>query len=136
MKVLIDTGVFVNLLNKEQGYDRSAKFLEKIQKREIDGFISVITISEILSIFYRISEEETLTVKMYIETLIGEERIIPVIKRIAESAGRIKASYKVSLGDAFIIATAILAGCETLVSLDPEIKEVDLIKVKEPRELL
>ncbi|MGH9877661.1 MAG: type II toxin-antitoxin system VapC family toxin, partial [Nitrososphaerales archaeon] len=61
---------------------------------------------------------------------------IPVIKRIAESAGRIKASYKVSLGDAFIIATAILAGCETLVSLDPEIKEVDLIKVKEPRELL
>ena len=136
MKVFVDTGIFINVLKKEEGYEYSVKFLEKIQRKEIEGFISVITISEILSVFYRISEEETITAKNYIESLIGEDGIIPIIKRIAEFAGRIKASYKVSLGDALIVATTIFVGCECLVSLDPEIKKVDLIKVKGPKELL
>jgi predicted nucleic acid-binding protein len=136
MRVLVDTGVFINILNKEPNYENSVKLLEKIQRKEIEGFISVITIAEIFSIFYRISEEETLIAKTCIETFITEDRIVPIIKRIAEFAGRIKASYNISLGDAFIVATAILAGCECLVSLDPEIKKVDLIDVKEPKEFL
>jgi len=136
MRVLVDTGVFINILNKEPNYENSVKFLEKIQRKEIEGFISVTTIAEIISIFYRISEEETLIAKTCIETFINEDRIVPIIKRIAEFAGRIKASYSISLGDAFIVATAILAGCECLVSLDPEIKKVDLIDVKKPKELV
>ena len=50
---------------------------------------------------------------------------------------RVKAEYRVSLGDAFIIATAVSIGCEYLVSLNSEIKQVDgkLIVVKEPRQL-
>jgi len=136
MRILIDTGVFINVLNKESNYKSSVKLLEKIQRKEIEGFISVTTIAEIISIFYRISEEETLVAKTCIETFISEDRIVPIIKRIAEFAGRIKASYSISLGDAFIIATAILAGCECLVTLDPEIKKIDLIDVKEPKELL
>jgi predicted nucleic acid-binding protein len=51
-------------------------------------------------------------------------------------AGKIKSSYKVSLADSIIIATAILTGCDYLISLDPEIKKIDLIEVKEPKELL
>lgn len=136
MRVLVDTGIFINVLNKERGYESSVDFLEKIQRKEVEGFVSVITISEIISIFHRISEEETIIAKTYIESLIGEDRIIPIIKRIAEFAGRIKASYRISLGDSFIVATAILTGCEYLVSLDPEIKKVDLVEVKEPKELL
>jgi len=136
MKVLVDTGVFINVLKKEPNYENSVKFLEKIQRKGMEGFISAITIAEIISIFYRISEEETLIAKTCIETFISEDRIVPIIKRIAEFAGKIKARYNISLGDAFIIATAILIGCKYLVSLDPEIKKIDLIEVKEPKELL
>lgn len=136
MRVLVDTGVFINVLNKESGYEKSVRFLERIQRKEIEGFISVTTLAEIISIFYRIGEEETLVAKACIEAFIGEDRIVPILKRIAEFAGRIKASHSMSLGDAFIVATALMAGCECLVSLDPEIKKIDLIDVKEPRELL
>jgi predicted nucleic acid-binding protein len=137
MKVLIDTGVFVSVLNKEKGYESSLGLLEEIRRKKIEGFISVMTIAEIISIYRRLGEEETMVARASIESLVGEERIVPITKELAEAAGRVKAEYRVSLGDAFIIATAVSIGCEYLVSLDPEIKQVDgkLIGVKEPRQL-
>jgi predicted nucleic acid-binding protein len=137
MKVLTDTGVFVSVLNKEKGYESSFDLLEKVRHKKIEGFISVMTIAEIISIYRRLGEEETIMAKASIESLIGEDRIVPITKQLAEAAGGVKAEYRVSLGDAFIIATAASIGCEYLISLDPEIKRVDgkLIKVKEPKQL-
>jgi predicted nucleic acid-binding protein len=136
MKVLIDTGIFVNFLNDEPKAEFSGKFLEQIQNKKIEGLISTITIAEIFSLYYKISEKKTVRAKIYIESIIESENIIPTFKSIAELAGKIKSSYKVSLGDSIIIATAILTGCDYLISLDPEIKKIDLIEVKEPKELL
>lgn len=139
MKVLIDTGIFVSVLNKEKGFESSVDFLEKIRnKNKIEGFISVMTIAEIISIYHRLGgEEETIVAKTNIENLIGEDKIVPVTKSIAELAGKVKADYRMSLGDAFIIATALSIGCACVVSLDPEIRQVDnkLIKVREPKQL-
>lgn len=136
MKVLIDTGVFVSVLNKEKGYESALGLLEKIRRKNIEGFISVMTIAEIISIYRRLGEEETIVAKTNIESLIGEDRIVPVTKQLAELAGKVKADYRVSLGDAFIIATAVSISCEYLVTLDPEIRAVNLIGTKAPREVL
>jgi predicted nucleic acid-binding protein len=136
MRVLIDTGIFVNFLNDEPKAEFSGKFLEQIQNKKIEGLISTITIAEIFSLYYKISERRTIRAKTYIESIIEGENIIPTFKSIAELAGKIKSGYKVSLGDSIIIATAILTGCDYLISLDPEIKKIDLIEVKEPKELL
>jgi predicted nucleic acid-binding protein len=43
MKVLIDTGVFVSILNREKGSESSYDLLEKIRQKNIEGFISVMT---------------------------------------------------------------------------------------------
>jgi predicted nucleic acid-binding protein len=136
-KVLIDTGIFISVLNKEKGFDSSVDFLEKIRNTKIEGFISVMTIAEIISIYHRLGEEETIVAKTNIENLIGEDKIVPVTKSIAELAGKVKADYRMSLGDAFIIATALSIDCTHIVSLDPEIRQVDnkLIKVREPKQL-
>jgi predicted nucleic acid-binding protein len=136
-KILIDTGVFVNVLNKEKGFDSSVELLEKIRSKKIEGFISVLTIAEIISIYSRLGEEETIVAKTSIESLIGEDRMVPITKQIAELAGRVKADYRMSLGDAFIVAAAISINCEYVVSLDPEIRQVDnkLIKVRTPKQL-
>ena len=136
MRVLIDTGIFVNFLNDEPKAEFSGKFLEQIQNKKIEGLISTITIAEIFSLYYKISEKRTIRAKTYIESIIESKNIIPTFKSIAELAGKIKSSYKVSLGDSIIIATALLTGCDYLISLDPEIKKTDLIEVKEPKELL
>ena len=138
MKILIDTGVFVSVLNKEGGHENSLGLLEKVRQGKMEGFISVMTIAEIISIFARLGEEETLVAKASIESLMGEDRIVPVTKQLAEAAGRIKADYGMSLADAFIIATALLIDCKCLATMDPEIRQVDgkLIGVKEPKELL
>ncbi|AIF82359.1 putative nucleic acid-binding protein, contains PIN domain [Candidatus Nitrososphaera evergladensis SR1] len=136
-KILIDTGVFVNVLNKEKGFDSSVELLEKIRSKKIEGFISVLTIAEIISIYSRLGEEETIVAKTSIESLIGEDRMVPITKQIAELAGRVKADYRMSLGDAFMVAAAISINCEYVVSLDPEIRQVDnkLIKVRTPKQL-
>lgn len=136
MRVLIDTGVFVNFLNDEPKAEFSEKLLEKIQNKKIEGFISTITIAEIFSLYYRISDKKTIRAKTYIESIISNENIIPTFKPIAELAGKIKSDYNVSLGDGIIMATALLTGCDYLISLDLEMKKVDLIKVNEPKELL
>jgi predicted nucleic acid-binding protein len=136
MKVLIDTGIFVNFLNDEPKAEFSGKFLEQIQNKKIEGLISTITIAEIFSLYYKISEKKTIRAKTCIESIIEGENVIPTFKSIAELAGKIKSSYSISLGDSIIIATALLTGCNYLISLDPEIKKIDLIEVKEPKELL
>ena len=136
MKVVVDTGVFVNVLNKEKGYENSFEFLEKIRQKKTEAFISVMTVAEIISIYRRLGEEETIMAKTNIESLIGEDRIVPVTKQLAELAGKVKADFRVSLGDAFIIATAISINCKYLVTLDPEIRTVNLIETKAPREIL
>jgi uncharacterized protein len=137
MKVLIDTGVFVNVLNKEKGFESSVRMLEKVRTQKLAGFISVMTIAELVSIYRRLGEEETVVAKANIEALIGEDRIIPVTKDIAEAAGKIKAEYKMSLADALIVATSAMVGCDYLASLDREIKQVDgkLVKIRDPKQL-
>jgi predicted nucleic acid-binding protein len=136
MRVLLDTGIFINVLNNELGAEFSEKFLQKIQNKEIDGLISTITVAEIFSIYHRMDEKDTIRAKVYVESIIKKDKIIPVFKPIAELGGKIKSKYRLSLGDAIIIATAMLTNCECLVSLDKEMKKVDLIEIKEPKDLL
>ena len=135
MKVLVDTGIFVNVLNDEPDAESSARLLEKIHNHKIHGVISTITLSEIFSIFYRISERKTIKAKIYVETIMGSKSIIPVFKTVAELAGKIKASHKLSLGDALIISTAILAGCDYVITRDPEIETVHMIETRRPDEI-
>ncbi len=135
VKVFVDTTVFVSVLNKEDGYENSALFLEKILQKKIDGFISVTMIAELLSLYYKISEKEAIISKTYIESIFAEEKIIPVLKDIAEAAGKIKAAYKTSLGDALIIASALAVKCDHLVALDAGMK-TGLIDVKEPKDMV
>lgn len=79
-------------------------------------------------------KKKTNSAKNFVQSIIGEENTIPVISSIAELAGKVKAEYKVSLGDALIISTSIKTGCDYLVSFDPEIKNVGLVKVRKPSE--
>ncbi len=135
MKVLVDTGIFISVLNDEPDAESSADLLEKIHNKQIHGVISTITISEILSIFYRISERRTIKAKIYVESIIGSKNIIPVFKAVAELAGKIKASHRLSLGDALIISTAMITGCNYITTRDAEIEAVNLIETRKPEEI-
>lgn len=134
-KVFVDTTIFVNLMNKEEGYEKSSELLEEILKKKIDAFISVTTIAEILSLFYKTDEKRAIIAKTYIESIFDEENVIPILKDVAEAAGKIKAIYKTSLGDALIIASAIAVKCDHLVCLDAGMK-TGLIEVREPKEII
>jgi len=136
MRVLVDTGIFINVLNDEPNAEFSEKLLQQIQNKKIDGLISTITLAEIFSIYYRINERATMRVKVCIESIIEKNKIIPDFKSIDELGGKIKSKYKESLCDAIIIAAAILANCDYIVSLDRGIRKVNLIEVKGPKELV
>lgn len=134
-KVFVDTTIFVNVLNKEDGYEKSSELLEEILKKNIGAFISVATIAEILSLYYKTDEKKATLAKTYIESIFDEENIVPVLKDIAEAAGKIKAMYKTSLGDALIIASALAVKCDNLIALDAGMK-TGLINVREPDEII
>ncbi len=73
--------------------------------------------------------------KIYVESIVGSKNMIPVFRAVAELAGKIKASYRLSLGDALIISTAVLTGCDYIATRDREIEAVPVIKSRRPEEI-
>ena len=136
MKTLVDTCIFINVLEDEPGADESHAFLEKILKGKITGFVSVITIAELYSRYGKVSDRAASFAKGLILRIIDEKNVIPVLLLVAESAGKLKVKYpKLSLTDSLILATALLMRCDALITRDPALAGVEEIKVLRPEEV-
>jgi predicted nucleic acid-binding protein len=136
MRVVIDTCIFMNVLNDEPGANASQALLRKILKGEVDGLISVITIAELFSLYGKINERAAARAKGLVVRIVGEENLAPVLIQVAELAGRLKTKYRgVSLGDSLILATAILAGSDAVITRDPALTVVEEIKVLRPEDV-
>ncbi len=136
MRVVIDTCIFMNVLNDEPGANASQALLREVLKGEVDGLISVITIAELFSIYGKISERAAARAKGLVVRIVGEENVAPVLIQVAELAGRLKTKYGgVSLGDSVILATAILSGSDAVITRDPALIVVEEIKVLRPEDV-
>ena len=140
MKVMIDSSIFVNFLNDEPGSEKTEKFLKKVIKGKIRSFISVITLTELMSVYYKKDPKKAIFAISLIEDLIDSNYTIPVVNTIATLAGRLKSKYsrfekRPSLGDSLILASAMVANCDLVVSLDFGLKKVEEITVKRPEEV-
>lgn len=97
-KVLIDTDVLIDFL---RGYgERIQLFFEKIEKREIKGLVSQVTIIELYSGDLDEKKETSL------EKLLAFFEIIDLTNDVCRLAGKLKKKYKMSLADSIISATA------------------------------
>jgi predicted nucleic acid-binding protein len=102
MKIVSDTNIIIDHL---RNVPMATSLLEEIENGSFDGYISTITILELMAA-PRMTEKRFEAVR----TLVEMFEHVPVDERIATVAGRYLAKYRVSHGlepmDAIIAATA------------------------------
>lgn len=131
MMAVFDTEVLLVFYLGEEGADIVEDLLERIQNKEIKGFLNIVNLTEFYYILYRrepaMADEKVRNLRAY-----GME-IVPLMDdAIWRKAGRIKGEHAIALADAFAAATAIIKKDKLVVGRDEDFKElgVQLIKVR------
>lgn len=122
IRISLDTNVILNVINKEELFFYSSRqLLDKISDGELEGVISTVVLSEVLTGFYM--NNDIKSSKIFKESLIESRTfiIMPVDTEIADLAAKIRSKDKIKLPDAIILATAILSKSTYLVSIDGDI---------------
>ncbi len=127
LRVILDTKPIIKLFAQEEGWEKVREILAKIEEGEIEGAISVVTLTEI---YYKYLREgrpdlakartDTLRYAIYLRKLEIEEET-------AIKAGEFKGKYNIPIADAFIAASAYLEDL-TIISDDPDFKKIKEIK--------
>jgi len=137
LKIVIDTYPLVAFFKNESGADDVQKILAKIERKEVNAFISTLTLAEIFYILSRYATVEfAATVLKYVK--INLKRA-PVTDSIAEKGGEYKWKYAknrgMPLADAIIAATAFKEKA-VLITDEEHFKEIKEIDTKTPKEFL
>ncbi len=99
-KVLIDTDIVIDLLRGCT--DRINKFIDRVEKKEIQVFISLISIVEL----YAGRDIEDKEKETSLLTFLSIIEILPLGQTSAKLAGIFKRKYHLGLADAVIAATS------------------------------
>lgn len=136
--VLLDTGVLLKFFLGEEGADNVKGLLIKIASGKQTGFISVVTLSEIVTICIR--REKEYLIPTILEFTHQQFKIIDITSEIAILSGHFKAKYSkgqrnLSHADSMILACSFMYGC-TLLTYDPEFDDVGEVEVMTPERFL
>ena len=116
----------------EAGGEIVSDCLTKIQRKEIEGFISVINMAEVYYILYRLNPsqaDEACRALSHIGVTV-----LPVENDdLWRNAAKIKAQHSLSLADAFAVATAEKQKSTLVVGSDKEFNGLTLrvLKIRE-----
>ena len=120
---VLDSYAIITFLFQEKGYEKVLKLFETASEHDRIHFIASPNWAEVLYIVKRrVGTEKREEVRRKLLGLPVE--IVPADQALAELAGEIKASYKMSLADCFAAALAKLKKLE-LYTGDPEFKAVE-----------
>lgn len=134
-RIVLDTKPLIKLFAKEEGWESVQKISSMIEASDIEGAISVVTLTEI---YYKYFQEErpdlaeTRTEELRYASYL---RKIEISEEIAVKAGEFKGKHNVSVADAFIAAGAYLEG-STVISDDPDFKMIPEIKTLTENEFI
>lgn len=117
-RYLLDTSALLSLRDNEAGAEQVAEFLYKSKNGQAQCMASFMTLMELL---YRVWKDEGRTQGWL---AYEQAQALPIIwidesRPLLEKAAELKATYRVSLADAWIAASAILNEA-ILVHKDPE----------------
>ena len=125
MKVVFDTNILVDHLRKIK---EANEIVFKLEKREIEGYISSITEAELLAG----SECENEEKRNVVISLISTFYKIDVISEIARKAGEFKRKYKLPLDDCIIGATAFHVKCRLWTKNKRDFEKIKEIETEMP----
>jgi predicted nucleic acid-binding protein len=125
MKFVFDTSILIDHL---RGIRNAKILIEKVERKEIEGVISVITEAELFS-SKRCSEEKE---REMIEDLIKIFRKVELSNEIARIAAEFKREYGIGLLDSIIAATAFKEVCPILTLNIKDFIRIKVVEVRKP----
>jgi len=117
-RIIFDTSILVDCL---RGDNRAVSVVEQVAKREIDGFISVLTEAEL----YAGRECGTEAGISKVRKIISLFTKVLLTNEIAQQAGLFRRRYKIQIPDAIIAATASISDAKVWTK---NIRDFDGIK--------
>jgi len=129
LKVSLDANVFLNVKNKEEPFFNFSKsILEKIDDEnddELKAVVSIITITELSVGYYKnneIKEKDEFISGLYSNK---KYKICDLGLNISDKAAELRAEINLKLPDGLIIATALVEGCDVLITNDSKFEKIE-----------
>jgi predicted nucleic acid-binding protein len=125
VSIVFDTEALLAFYLGEAGGKKVEKYLTRIMKGELEGYLNIINLSELFYILYRkspaLAEEKEQNLRNY------GLKIVPVDDDgLWREAAKIKARHPLSSADAFTVATAKMMKASLLTGRDAELHSVDV----------
>ncbi len=118
---VLDTSAIFTLTKAEDGSDMVEKILNLAKKGKCIIYLSFISFMELYYITWQEKNEDTAKELLILVKSLPVQRVDS--ERVTLLAGRVKANHRLSVADAFIVATAIDKGA-VLVHKDPELEVI------------
>ena len=120
---IFDSYTLLKFFQKEKGYEKVIRLLEKIRKTGVAKYINAINLGEIIySTKKEFGDQKKLEVLANIERL--NFTILSIPNNLIFQAAEYKAQYSISYADCFALASAVEHKA-ILVTGDPEFKKVE-----------
>ncbi len=124
-RLTFDSEAILAFFLGEAGAELVRDNLEKVQKREIEGYINILNLTEIYYILSRVSpklaEEKQRNLRLY------GLKIVPINDNgLWREAAKIKCDHSMSLADAFAVATAETLKTKLIVGSDKEFNNLNI----------
>lgn len=134
LNAIVDTNIFISARNRhELGYSACRKLLDQIDQGRLTAIVSTVTVAEIRA---GMTPEEIPTVwkAMFAHLQTSPNyRVESVDAEIADAAGELRASNRLTLPDALVVATGQLRGAAFIVTQDRQLgRRQDRLSVKLP----
>jgi len=122
VRFVLDTSALLALRGDEAGADEVEKILRRAEKGECEVYLSFMTLMELC---YRLWQDKG---EQSAKEILAETRALPIQeieeeKDLLIKASRVKATFRLSVADSWIIATAWQKKAK-LVHKDPEFEQV------------
>jgi predicted nucleic acid-binding protein len=117
--VYLDTNIFLNVVYKELPFQASsAALLRRIQANDLHAITSVVTLAEVMLVMdasgFGVEAEKALLVIEDIRYL----SIVPLDKEVSREAARYVLKDKITIHDAYHLATALQSEVQYFVTRD------------------
>jgi len=137
-ELFIDTNVLLKVFFSEKDFEPVLKVLSLIEEKEITGYLSTVSVSELVTIFGR--RKQYVYLDNILPWLSRTFEVVSVSTEIAILAGHLKARYAsakspLSFADSVIAASSVLYDT-SLMTFDSEFNKIKELEISLPDEIL
>jgi len=123
--VALDTVALIYFLEHHPlHFDTARRILLRIEEGTIGGVVSALVFAELLVPAYRAGDRQRAGSALRLLASFPNLKAFDVTTEIAAEAARLRARYGLRTPDAIHAATALLAGADTIVSNDRDLRKV------------